>query len=133
MKQTLPRPLGLLRDRELLVGIESYTSGKSLSTTSGRWRGSLTRKIDDLRLASQWLSEFHLQTEISRQPLGARQIASWIERPLSRYARVFPVTSSEESLFVAFVSGQMLCRTFRFPLSGSITTLVIGIFTALES
>jgi hypothetical protein len=99
MDQTIPKPLAIFQNRQLLVGIEGYAAGRCLASTSGRWRGSLNQKIDDLRLASEWLGVFHQQAQVSREPWGEHQITSWLEKLLTAYSSAFDATASERSLF----------------------------------
>jgi phosphotransferase family enzyme len=99
MRQTIPRPLGVLRYGELAVGIESYAPGHSLVVSSGRWGVPIHRKIDDLRITANWLSEFHRQAEISRVRWNDLEIRKWVEAPVAAYTRAFGRRANEERLF----------------------------------
>jgi hypothetical protein len=99
MRQTIPRPLGVLRYGKLTVGIESYAPGHSLVVSSGRWGIPLHRKIDDLRLAADWLSEFHRQAQISLLRWNDPEIRKWVEAPIAAYGRAFGIEANEERLF----------------------------------
>jgi aminoglycoside phosphotransferase (APT) family kinase protein len=99
MRLSIPRPLGTLRYGELAVGVESYAAGHSLVVSSGRWRVPLDRKIEDLRLATNWLSDFHQQAEMARLQWGESEFYERVEGSLSAYTRTFGVIASEERLF----------------------------------
>ena len=99
MRRTLPEGFGTFSWTGLTVGMESYLSGRLLAATSVRWGYSLSRKIDDLNLAVQWLIEFHRQTELRRPPWGDPELANWTIGALDRYEEVFGLTPSERKLF----------------------------------
>lgn len=99
MRRTIPRPLGLLHYGELAVGIESYAHGNPLLVTSGRWHASFQQQTDDLRLAANWLYEFHQQIHFGRMSWGETAIERWIETPLTAYAQTFGLTAGEKRLF----------------------------------
>jgi hypothetical protein len=99
MRRTLPEGFGTFSWRGLTVGMESYVSGRLLAATSARWGNSLSRKVDDLNLAVQWLIEFHRQTEIRRAEWGNAELATWSSKALDRYETVFGLTPGEQNLF----------------------------------
>jgi hypothetical protein len=99
LRLTIPQPLAKLQNGNLVVGIESYTSGTCLSSSISRWRGSLQHKIEDLRLTTAWLGKFHQQTQLSREIWGPLEVTRWVEEPLAAYKKIFSVTASEERLF----------------------------------
>jgi len=99
MRRTLPEGFGTFSWRGLTVGMESYVSGRLLAATSARWGNSLSRKVDDLNLAVQWLIEFHRQTEICRTEWGDAELATWSSKALDRYEAVFGLTPGEQDLF----------------------------------
>jgi Ser/Thr protein kinase RdoA (MazF antagonist) len=101
MKQSIPKPIAMLSRGKLVVGVESYNPGRSLSSTSGRWQGSTKRKTSDLLLASRWLGDFHSQAQVSREPWGPDHIASFVEMPLATYTQTFGPTPNEQRLFKA--------------------------------
>jgi Phosphotransferase enzyme family len=99
LRRTLPEAFGTFRWKGLTVGLESYVSGRLLAATSARWGNSLSRKIDDLNLAVQWLIEFHRQTELRRAAWGDAEMSSWTEQAFDRYEAVFGLTADEKRLF----------------------------------
>jgi hypothetical protein len=99
MRRTLPEGFGIFSWKGLSVGMESYLSGRLLAATSARWSQSLSRKIDDLNLAVQWLIEFHRQTELRRAPWESQELADWTVSSLDRYEQVFGLTPTERRLF----------------------------------
>ena len=101
MRKTIPQPLGVLRYGNLAVAVESYAKGHTLVVSSGRWRAPISQKIADLRVATNWLSRFHLQAQIGRLPWGESELCKWVEMPLYAYIRAFGATASEERLFAA--------------------------------
>ena len=98
MAQTIPQALGLFRHGELLVGLESYRRGRSLSTLVGRWGLPLSHKIDQLNRVTNWLIEFHRQVQVSRQPWSAAEIERWVAQPLAAYTRLVEPTAAETQL-----------------------------------
>jgi len=105
MQDTIPNPFGVLRYGDLAVGLESYAEGNSLVVSSGRWRLPVRHKLDDLHLVADWLAEFHRQAQVKRIEWNPSEIATWIEKPLAAYTRVFGNTAGEESLFAQVRSG----------------------------
>jgi len=99
MRQTIPRPLGVLRYGALTVGVESCAAGHSLVVSSGRWGAPAQRKLDDLRLGARWLGEFHRQTQIKRLPWNEQAIRTWIEAPLAAFTHAFGTRAHEDRLF----------------------------------
>jgi hypothetical protein len=99
MRRTVPEPLGTVRWGRLSVGIESCAPGRLLSTSTGRWGAPLRHKIDDLRRAVGWLTEFHCQTQLKRSQWGDAELREWVETPLAAYEQAFGVTASERRLF----------------------------------
>lgn len=99
MRRGIPRPLGTVRWGQLTAGVESYAPGRLLSSSSGRWRAPMGRKIDDLRLVTTWLAEFHRQAQVSRPLWGAPERSRWVETPLAAYTHAFGATADEERLF----------------------------------
>jgi hypothetical protein len=99
MAQSIPQALGLFRHGGLLVGLESYRPGRSLSALVGRWGLPQSQKIDQLNRVTTWLIQFHQQAQISRQPWGAAEIERWVAQPLAAYTRLIGATAAETQLF----------------------------------
>ncbi len=101
MAQTLPQPLGTFRWGEIVAAVESYAPGPPLSNFTNTWARPLRRKLEDLRLVLDWISDFHRQAQLSREPLDRTALRELIEEPLSKYRDAFGLTSGEERLFAA--------------------------------
>lgn len=101
LRSTVPRPLGTLRLDGVTVGIESYAPGESLFRSSERWGVPRQDKVKDLRLATEWLTTFHLQAQVSRLPWDAAGRNQWMEGPFDAYRQAFELTGGEERLFAA--------------------------------
>jgi aminoglycoside phosphotransferase (APT) family kinase protein len=99
MAHSIPRPAGLFRYGEALVGIESCRPGRSLSTLVGRWGMPLSSKIEQLERVTSWLIRFHNQAQVGRQPWGAAEIERWVTQPLAAYTRLMGTTPAETRLF----------------------------------
>jgi hypothetical protein len=101
LRRSLPTPLGTYRSGDVSITAERYLSGRPLSSTSGRWGGSLGEKLDDLHLAAHWLGDFHRQMEVRRPPWGVGERRKWIEDPLTQYDALFRANDTEKRLFNA--------------------------------
>jgi len=101
LRQSIPEPLGIFRWGDISVAAEGYGAGRPLSSSSGLWGGRLGPKVDDLRLASSWLAEFHRQTELRRPPWGEHETGKWVEGPFQAYYELFGTTADEDRLFSA--------------------------------
>jgi aminoglycoside phosphotransferase (APT) family kinase protein len=101
MRNTVPRPLGVKRSGDVTVAIETYCPGQSLQRLSFRWGRPLAAKLDDLRLATTWLAEFHRQTTARRVSWGPAERAQFVEAPFRAYSRAFGATERERLLFAA--------------------------------
>jgi hypothetical protein len=100
MRRTIPEPMGTVRLGELSAGLESCAAGRLLSTSTSSWRAPLKRKIDDLQLAVEWLTEFHRQVQFGRE-WTTSELRDWVEKPFEEYARVFGLEPAETRLFRA--------------------------------
>ena len=99
MASSVPKPLLLLRWRDTSVSVESVMRGRSLAQTLDSWRTPLTTKIEGLRDAARWLSDFHRRTELARAPWDAEQTRYWFTTPTDVYRRTFDETEEERCLF----------------------------------
>jgi hypothetical protein len=96
---SVPRSLLLLRWRNLSMAVESVMRGHSLARIFDTWRNPLTTKIEGLRDAARWLSDFHRGTELSRGPWNTDETYRWLTTPMELYRRTFGETEAEHSLF----------------------------------
>lgn len=101
MQRTIPTPLRIHRLGDLTVATESYQPGESLQRSSCRWRRPLREKLEDLRLATAWLAEFHRQTTSRRPPWGDQELMQFVSDPVARYRLTFGETGPEKGLFAA--------------------------------
>jgi hypothetical protein len=99
LRRTIPEPLHLGRVAGLTVAAESYLPGESLQRATCRWDRSLADKLEDLRLAAQWLAAFHRQTTTERAPWGPDQRRRWLTEPIEQYRATFGETGAERVLF----------------------------------
>ena len=99
LRCTIPKPMGLFQCGDVVVGMESYVEGQSLLRSSARWGVPISKKIEDLELAAEWLTLFHSETVSRRGPWGDAQITTWIEEPIRAYQDRFGVSQAEENLF----------------------------------
>jgi hypothetical protein len=113
---SIPQPLGLFRHGQLLVGLESYRIGCSLSTQVGRWGLPLSRKIEQLERVTSWLIRFHQQAQIGRQPWGAAETERWVTAPLDTYTRLIGTTAAEARLFATLRSQAELLAGASLPI-----------------
>jgi hypothetical protein len=101
MRRTIPEPLYLDRVADLCVATETYLVGESLQRSSYRWGRSLQTKLEELRLAADWLAEFHRQTVVRRDPWGPSEQSAYVTRPMEQYREAFGMTEREERLRAA--------------------------------
>jgi hypothetical protein len=101
LRDHLPAPLGVNRWHDLAIGVESSVQGKMLLASSGNWAAPVGRKVEDLHLASAWLTRFHTQVEISRSRWGDPEVARWVASPLASYVGAFGDNRRERRLFEA--------------------------------
>ena len=98
--RALPEPRGTERYGEVVAGVESYAPGRSMVLTGGR--------ESDLRLASEWLTRFHLQTTLRREPWDGREIADSFA--------AFHSTPKERALFDLVLARSRKLHGLPFPI-----------------
>jgi hypothetical protein len=96
---SVPRSLLLLRWWNISMAVESVMRGNSLARIFDTWRSPLVTKIQGLRDAARWLSEFHRGTQLSRVPWNTDATCRWLTTPMEAYRRTFGETEEEHSLF----------------------------------
>lgn len=99
LRQSMPRPLGLFEYAGASVAAESFLPGTSLLASSGRWGSPLRNKLEDLRLAAEWLADFHMGSELRRVPWDSETVRRWVGEPISSFEDAFGTTSLESRLF----------------------------------
>jgi hypothetical protein len=95
---SIPTPLGTYRHGALAVGIESYAQGQSLFDANIRWHTSAADAIANLRLAADWLTSMHRQTQSTAES-GVAALRERAAAVFARYARGFGTTEREQELF----------------------------------
>jgi len=98
LRNDVPEPLARFSHDTLVVAVEGYLGGESLDRSTGRWGGPMHRKVDDLSRAAQWLSRFHRQVLIAREPWRHGQIRELVDDPLRSYEHAFGLTPDEQRL-----------------------------------
>lgn len=96
---TVPEPRGTFEWNGLVVGLESYMDGRSLAISSGGWPRSEQRAIEDLRLAAQWLAEFHSATRVTQVVWGSPDAAGSLSRIIGEYVDAFGEAGAEGQFF----------------------------------
>lgn len=96
LRPTLPEPLGLVEYENLSVGLESAAAGPSLAVTSGAWRGSVRRAIEDLEAATRWLAAFHRR--VSDTNAWTTEWAADTEARFARYRDLLRADEAEAAL-----------------------------------
>ena len=99
LRESIPQPLGLEQVDGLTVATESFCPGEPLQRSSSSWGARLATKLDDLRVAADWLAEFHRETEERRAPWGAAEHTRLLDEPFAAYVSVFGVSEAEAGLF----------------------------------
>lgn len=99
VRRAIPRPLGGFHANQLAVSIESCASGRPVFASSSCWGVSNRQRLDDLRLATRWLTAFHQQSQLGPPEAGAAAFARRAALLFARYRSVFQATENEERLF----------------------------------
>lgn len=99
LRHTLPEPKGTVGSGAASVFLETVVPGRMLAASTGRWRASLARQVEDLRLATDWLTRFHQSTETRRLRWSAVESDRHLEPLLARYERMFGMEPLERALF----------------------------------
>jgi hypothetical protein len=101
LRLTLPQPLGIAGSSARLAFVETLVPGRMLAASIGRWRAPAARQLEDLRVAAEWLTRFHLATVQRRVEWSAAETQRWIEPRLRGYERAFGLEGDERELFAA--------------------------------
>jgi hypothetical protein len=99
LRRSIPKPLGAYTHGDVAVGVETCARGQSLFDASIRWRVSAAETIDNLRVAANWLTQFHLQTQTHSAESGVAALRDRAASVFERYAIGFGATASERQLF----------------------------------
>ena len=101
LRRSLPEPCGSGGPAARPVFAESVVPGQMLAASTGRWRANVHNQLEDLRVATDWLTRFHQATLVETLPWNPAQMTRWIERPFAEYAAAFGWRESEAQLFEA--------------------------------
>jgi aminoglycoside phosphotransferase (APT) family kinase protein len=101
LRTTVPEPLGMYGSGAYPVFRETPIPGRTIASSSGRWRASSARQISDLRLASDWIARFHSATLLHRVRWDEDQIEQWLSGRFDRYTQTFGAGPEENDLFAA--------------------------------
>ena len=85
-RRSVPEPLGLVQHAGLAVAVESCAPGRVMTASTGHFGSSFSSAVEDLRLATSWLAEFHRQTQ-SGPNCWTPEDAAHIDERLEQYAR----------------------------------------------
>jgi hypothetical protein len=99
MRATLPTPLSSERCGTLAVACETSVRGTSIWVSSGCWARNNQGKMQDLRLAADWLVRFHKRANLGTSTWDDEAQRHWIGRTLSDYREIFGCNAREEQLF----------------------------------
>ncbi len=116
MRDTIPEPLRLFSYDGLAVGIERRAPGRAMSVSSGHFRTPMSEKIEDLRLAANWITLFNQQAQIRPAVGGAALLAEQTRRVFSEYEATFGVTPAVERMFHAARSQLDALNDFPLPI-----------------
>lgn len=115
ISESIPQPLGLFRLGELAVGHESFADGQSMFVLTGQWGLTNRYKIENLRLASRWLTQFNRQFQFGDPAAGADEFAQAAATLFDRYVRAFNATQYERRLFAEVLSRSRQMAGSRLP------------------
>lgn len=99
MRESIPRPLGVVHCGRIPIGIESFAEGRSIASKVNRWRAPLSEKLNELHRATAWLTEFNRRVQFECSEWGASEISEWIDKPFADYQSKFGISVTEEHLF----------------------------------
>jgi hypothetical protein len=95
---SLPRPLGMRRWGNLLIGAETCARGRLLSADVRR--RLFPPSVRDLRLVTNWLIEFQRQTRRSDAAWDAARRRELVVGPLTEFREAFGEAPGEADLFL---------------------------------
>lgn len=99
LQDSIPRPLGVSCFEGLMVGAESYAPGRSMMVLGWQWRRPMRDKLEDLQLATNWLSHFHRQQRANAAAWGKDDLLLQVEALMTEYCQAFDTTPEEDRLF----------------------------------
>jgi hypothetical protein len=101
LRATVPEPLGSFGSGAYRAFRETPVPGRTIASSTGRWRASSASQISDLRLASDWIVRFQSATLLHRVRWDEDQIERWLKGSFDRYTQAFGTGPQETDLFAA--------------------------------
>jgi hypothetical protein len=101
LRLTLPEPMGISGSDSRPAFIETLVPGRMVAASSGGWRASPARQLDDLHVAADWLIRFHQATVARRVEWNDAETQLWIAPRLNSYEHAFGLNADEKQLFAA--------------------------------
>ncbi|MBA4157290.1 MAG: phosphotransferase [Gemmatimonadetes bacterium] len=98
MARTVPRPYGLIRWNDRVVGMEGGVPGRMLWKPLGR-RIVTRQHSGDLRAVAGWLTDFHRQTRTNQVRWGESVYQESMDRSFETYAERLGTAANEQRLF----------------------------------
>jgi len=99
MKASVPEPLGLISSGGFSGSIETFLPGQWLHARLSRRRLHLSEAIDDLQLATAWITQLHSHFPVGMRRWSERDTARYVDRPIETYDRGLGTTDQESRLF----------------------------------
>lgn len=98
LARAIPEPRGVHDGVDWYIASERALPGRMLGVSSGSWGAPVRGRIDDLRIATEWLASFHAATMVERRCWSARETDGLIDALLARYTAVYGETSAERHM-----------------------------------
>ncbi len=116
LRRSLPEPRGCGGPPGRPVFVEGVVPGQMLAASTGKWRARVQEQLEDLRVATDWLTRFHRATLVEAPPWDETQVNRRIERPVTEYAAAFGRREAESHLFEALRSSALALYGQPFPI-----------------
>jgi hypothetical protein len=100
MRSTVPEPLGAICSHGLVASIESFLPGEWLHARLARRRPPIGEAIDDLRLATAWITRLHSQFPVGSRWWSENDVQTYVDLPIATYDRELGTNDAESALFV---------------------------------
>jgi hypothetical protein len=100
MRSTMPEPLGAIRTHGFVASIESFLPGEWLHARLTRRRLRLGDAIDDLRLATAWITQLHSGFPVGSRGWSESDVQTYVDLPIAAYDRELGTRAAESELFV---------------------------------
>jgi hypothetical protein len=100
MRSTMPKPLGAICSHGLVASIESFLPGEWLHARLARRRLHLGEAIDDLRLATAWITQLHSGFPVGSRSWSESDVQTYVDLPIATYDRELGTKAAESELFL---------------------------------